>query len=304
MSSDLALTHERDAAASRLGELLRTHYSFAWRCVRRFGVAERDVDDVVQEVFVVVSAKLDRIELGKERAFVTGTAIKLAANRRRSQRRAPELRELDSEIDLQAAAQAPSAEDLLDQKRRRALLDRALDSLSLELRAPFVLSEVEGLSRSETAELLGLPEGTVATRVRSARKRFEAAVRELMRKGPLPTFPTGASETGAPETGASETGAPQTGAPDGAAEGRDAQGEDSGAGSRGSQLSPSASSARTSGTRLRFEGDARFENNKHRESARGSSLVTPIGKPSGRSVGDEGTGWGDEGVLTSRCAEG
>jgi RNA polymerase sigma-70 factor, ECF subfamily len=278
MGSDLTIPAESDASAERLGGLLRDHYAFTWRCVRRFGVAERDVDDVVQEVFVVVSAKLARIEPGKERAFVTGTAIKLAANRRRSQRRAPELRELDTDSDCETACPLPSAEELIEQKRRRILLDRALDVLPLELRAPFVLSEIEGLSRSETAELLGLPEGTVATRVRAARKRFEAAAKQLMRTGSLSSTPSGGAPGREPDPQENESVL----APD-----REA-GEVSGT----SALLPSgvASSGVALGGECAVSGE-----NRRLEGARISRVVVGVG---------DGTAWGDEGLLTSRCVGG
>src|SRR5690606_28994610 len=73
----------------------------------------------------------------------------------------------------------PSVEDLLDQRRARQLLDRALDVLPEKLRAPFVLFAIEGMTRLEVAELLGLAPGTVASRVRQARALFESAVRRL-----------------------------------------------------------------------------------------------------------------------------
>jgi RNA polymerase sigma-70 factor (ECF subfamily) len=73
----------------------------------------------------------------------------------------------------------PSAEDLLDQRRARQLLDQALDILPEKLRAPFVLFAIEGMTRVEVAELLGLAPGTVASRVQKARALFESAVLRL-----------------------------------------------------------------------------------------------------------------------------
>ena len=65
----------------------------------------------------------------------------------------------------------------LDQKQRRELLDRWLDGLPLELRAPFVLFEIEGLALGEIAELLEVPLGTAKTRLRRARQLFLESAR-------------------------------------------------------------------------------------------------------------------------------
>jgi RNA polymerase sigma-70 factor, ECF subfamily len=67
----------------------------------------------------------------------------------------------------------PDPEALVEAKQRRARLERALDELPEEQRAVFVLFEVEGMSRREIAELLELPAGTVASRLRRAREHFE-----------------------------------------------------------------------------------------------------------------------------------
>ncbi len=170
------------AEPARLEDLLRHNHAFIWRCVRRFGVSEESVDDVVQETFIVTAKKLSEIEPGKERAFLTSTAYYLASNWRRNHRRRPQLCELEEA--RETPSNFPSAEDLLDQRRARRLLDEALDVLPQKLRAPFVLFSIEGMTRTEVAELLGLPPGTVASRVRGARALFESAVRRLTSTAP------------------------------------------------------------------------------------------------------------------------
>ena len=54
-----------------------------------------------------------------------------------------------------------------------------LDGLTDDLRVSFVLYELEGLSSPEIATLLGIPLGTVASRLRRAREAFELGVSEL-----------------------------------------------------------------------------------------------------------------------------
>ncbi|HTJ46804.1 MAG TPA: sigma factor, partial [Kofleriaceae bacterium] len=71
----------------RLTAMFNAHFDFIWRSLRRLGVAAAAVDDAAQEVFVVASRKLREIEAGKERAFLFGTAVRVASDARRSARR-------------------------------------------------------------------------------------------------------------------------------------------------------------------------------------------------------------------------
>jgi RNA polymerase sigma-70 factor (ECF subfamily) len=72
----------------------------------------------------------------------------------------------------------PGPDELSDQKRARELLNRVLEDMTLELRTVFILFELEGLRSPEIAEMVGVPLGTVASRLRRAREAF----RELVQK--------------------------------------------------------------------------------------------------------------------------
>lgn len=165
------------AAGDRLTTLFQHHFDLVWRTVRRLGVPPEGIDDAAQEVFVVASRRLDAIEPGKEKAFLYGTAVRVAAGARRAQerrRRAPvPLDELDP-VDT-----GPSVADLLDQKRARELLDQLVLRLGDDTRPVFVLYELEGLTMEEIAACLGLPLGTVASRLRRGREAFNAAIARI-----------------------------------------------------------------------------------------------------------------------------
>jgi len=162
---------------ARVAELLRANFRDVWRMVRRFGVPENSADDAAQEVFIIASRRLSDITLGCERAFLLATAVRVAANLRRSAGTRRECAE--DEQTSEGVDPRPSAEALLDQKRLRQLLDRVLDALSDDLRVSFVLYELEGLSSPEIAELLRIPLGTVASRLRRGREAFEVEVARL-----------------------------------------------------------------------------------------------------------------------------
>jgi len=162
---------------ARVAEMLRAHFRDVWRIVRRFGVPESGADDAAQEVFIIAARRLSDIVPGSERPFLFATAVRVAANARRAfgaRRECAEDASLPEGIDPR-----PNAEALLDQKRLRQMLDRVLDELTDDLRVCFVLYELEGLSSPEIAELLCIPVGTVASRLRRGREAFELAASRL-----------------------------------------------------------------------------------------------------------------------------
>lgn len=158
------------ADEGRLTSIVAQHLDMLWRFVRRLGVADADVDDAVQEVIVVLARKLEQIDRGSERAFALSTAYRVASDFRRRVRRRREVG--DGSLSEQESNER-DPESWLAQKRLRRLLQQALDQLPLELRAVFVLYELEELTMAEIATTLGLPPGTVASRLRRARETFE-----------------------------------------------------------------------------------------------------------------------------------
>jgi len=164
------------ADESRLGGIVEAHFAVLWRLLRRLGVPESDVDDAVQEVIWVLARKLDQVKVGSERAFVLSAGCRVASTLRRGLRRRRETYEVDLEhlADLHG-----DPEHLLEQRRARALLEQVLLRLPLELRAVFVLYELERCTLAEIAGALELPQGTVASRLRRARALFETEVAAL-----------------------------------------------------------------------------------------------------------------------------
>jgi RNA polymerase sigma-70 factor (ECF subfamily) len=163
-----------------LGGLFREHAQFIARSLRRLGLPKSDVDDAVQEVFVVASRKLHAIEEGAERSFLYGTALRIASNARRIERRT-QTRHLAALIEREHAdaGARPSPEEAIDREQARAALDAVLATMSFDMRAVFTLFEFEEMSLAEIAALLGVPAGTVSSRLWRARKHFEEQVREM-----------------------------------------------------------------------------------------------------------------------------
>lgn len=185
MLSGAAVLPRREAQAAaapaapreRVAAMLRQHFRLVWRTVRRLGVPESACDDAAQHVFIIAADRMAQIPPGKERAFLLGTACRVAANARRAHARRPELHDVELLEDHEE--NAPNPEQLLEMKQMRALLDELLERLSDDLRVALVLFELERLSSAEIAELLDIPVGTVASRLRRARAAFQAEVAKL-----------------------------------------------------------------------------------------------------------------------------
>lgn len=168
-------------AADRLSAMFHHHYDFVWRSVRRLGVSPEGVDDATQEVFVVASRKLDAIEVGKEKAFLFGAAIRVASDSRRARTRRRQASSADQPEPIDAT---PALDELVDQKRARVILDDLVSQLPEDTRPVFVLFELEGMTMAKIASCLDLPAGTVASRLRRARALFAAHVARLEARSP------------------------------------------------------------------------------------------------------------------------
>jgi RNA polymerase sigma-70 factor (ECF subfamily) len=164
---------------ARLGRIVSEHFEVLWRFLRRLGIAESDVDDAVQEVVLVLARKLDQVQPTSERSFVLSTAFRVASGFRRSFKRR---REVDDSGLAELESPDLDPEALAEKQRLRAILQAVLDELPLDLRAVFVLYELEELTMAEIAIALELPPGTVASRLRRSRETFEQLAAKAARQ--------------------------------------------------------------------------------------------------------------------------
>lgn len=154
-----------------------------WRVLRRAGLSAADVEDAAQDVFWVLAQRFADVPEPAQRSFLAATALRVAADRRRSRWN----RSVTTDFDADAAPGTELAPDEAFERRRAlALVDRALNGLDASDREVFILSELEQMTRSETAKALGIPEGTVATRLRRARTTLEGALARALARSRRP----------------------------------------------------------------------------------------------------------------------
>jgi RNA polymerase sigma-70 factor, ECF subfamily len=170
-----------DSAADRVRRALETHYDAIWRFLRRLGVAPADCEDAAQKVFIVFSERIGGIEPKSERSFLFASALRVASDARRKRSNSREQLAFDREP-VDAHDPAPTADEQIDMRRQRAWLDEVLDSLSEEHRAVLVLVDIEEQTMADASDALGIPPGTVASRLRRARELFESGANALKAK--------------------------------------------------------------------------------------------------------------------------
>jgi RNA polymerase sigma-70 factor (ECF subfamily) len=161
---------QRSDADARLRACVGAHLGAVWRVLRRNGVPAADADDAVQKVFLVLSRKARCVEPGRELPFLLRTAVLVASEARRTQRRRHESKE--SSFDSRPSDRPDPEHELLELERL-SQLDDFLKEMDEPLRVAFVLYEIEELTMAAIAEILEVPLGTVASRLRRARAQFE-----------------------------------------------------------------------------------------------------------------------------------
>jgi RNA polymerase sigma-70 factor (ECF subfamily) len=166
----MAGASDRDA---RLRGMVDGYVDFIARVLRNAGTPPAEIDDEIQRTFIIAARRLDDVRVGAEKSFLLQIALNVAAHARRTlaRRREVGVDQAPETFDVRA-----TPEQLTDQKGVRQLLDRVLDQMDGDLRTVFVLYEFEEMNMSEIAGVLGIPQGTVASRLRRARADFRVRV--------------------------------------------------------------------------------------------------------------------------------
>ena len=146
------------------------------------GIPESELADVLQEVLLVVHRRLDSYDRkSRITTWLFGICLRVAATARRGRRRRRE-DVMDPEAQGRLLVESSSPEEQIIARDARQRLELALDTLEPEKRAVLVMFELEGMQCCEIAELLGVPKGTVFSRLSSARQAFLASLQRLEKR--------------------------------------------------------------------------------------------------------------------------
>ena len=183
-----ALAAPRDAAIPAFDEVYAAHVGFVWRVLRTLGVPDAQIEDAVQDVFVVVHRRLAEWQ---GRAAITTWLFAIArrvaqAHRRRASRNAASpIEPLSDALSDELADERPGGGDPfaeLSRAQAAATVLAILEQLDDDKRIVFALVELEQLSVPEVARMLDLNLNTAYSRLRLARHAFEVAVKAQVRR--------------------------------------------------------------------------------------------------------------------------
>lgn len=157
--------------------IYKAYFDFVWSSVRRLGVGEEAIDDIVQEVFVIIHSRLHTLQQPESlRSWIYGVVRRTVSGYHRS-RKAAGGRGFDVEIvDETLRSSEPTPFERIEQNDQVRLLARLLGELADAKREVFVLAEIEELTVPEIAQALEIPLNTAYSRLRTARQEFEQAL--------------------------------------------------------------------------------------------------------------------------------
>ncbi len=160
-----------------VAEVHARHGEFVWKVLYRMGVRAPHLEDVYQEVFLVVHRRLD--SYAGQCALTTWlfeVCFRVAAGYRRRAHFRREQLVADAALVSHAPATTSTPEREVQKRQAADRLQGLLGTLNLEQRAVFTMFELEGLSCDQIGEHVGVPVGTVYSRLHRARKAFTRAL--------------------------------------------------------------------------------------------------------------------------------
>jgi RNA polymerase sigma-70 factor, ECF subfamily len=165
------------AASVTIEDLVREHARTVFRVAFSLVRNHADAEDVAQETFLraMKHGRLDKID--NHKAWLVKIAWRLALDRAKRIPPAP----LDDVIETLRSSDRP-LEDAIDDRQRSELVHRLLNTLPADLRDVVILSTVEEMTSADVAIALGIPEGSVRTRMMRARQILKQKLAAMLEK--------------------------------------------------------------------------------------------------------------------------
>lgn len=164
------------ACESPLAAAIERHHSSLRQTLRRAGLLPHDVDDVAQDVLAIFCRRFSDIPERAQWAFLQQTARRVVSDHRNLKWNRAVFAALDPDL-VDRTSRAPS--EHVEQRQLAELVADALCVLPQAEKQVFCLVHHERHSRTQVAERLGIPAGTVASRLRRANHLFADAMARM-----------------------------------------------------------------------------------------------------------------------------
>jgi RNA polymerase sigma-70 factor (ECF subfamily) len=179
VSETFSLDALRNGDRGEFARMVEAYYTMIYRLSIKMVGNPQDAEDILQETFIKAYRHLKDFD---GRSSLSTWLYRVATNEALMflRRKRPEQISIDEPVETEESEVEPvqivdwcclPEQELLSGEARRQL-DRAVETLSSSLRIVFVLRDIQGLSTSETAEVLNLNESAVKTRLSRARLRL------------------------------------------------------------------------------------------------------------------------------------
>jgi len=166
-----------------MGAVFDEHFDYLWNALRRFGVREADLEDLVHDVFLKIHLRsADYDPLRPLRPWLFGFAHRVAADYRRLARHRVEVPHANTDV----VDFARPVDERIEAYEDRALVHEALESVEVDRRAVFILHDLDEIPVPQIADALGIPLNTAYSRLRLARADFGVAAKRLRRARGVP----------------------------------------------------------------------------------------------------------------------
>jgi RNA polymerase sigma-70 factor (ECF subfamily) len=173
-ASEALWARVRRGEPAAIGRVYDLHHRAVWAFARRLVGESAAAEDLVHEVFVSLPRVFARYRgQSSPRTFLFSVVVNHA---RHHVRAASRRRAAMSRLARELPGSPRDPEEIREGAELAEILSRALDTLPMDQRVAFVLCEVEERTSREVAEIVGVPEATVRTRLHNAKKKLRDAL--------------------------------------------------------------------------------------------------------------------------------
>lgn len=149
--------------------MFEQQFPYVMRALRNLGVQPRDLEDCAHDLFIAVHKSRDSYAPDRPiKPWLFAFAYGIASNYRRLARHRHEV--------VDTAPDDPPAPDWVQRSDAKAMIAAALEQMDVDRCAVLVMHEIEGHTTEEIAQALGIPLGTVYSRLRLARDDLRRSI--------------------------------------------------------------------------------------------------------------------------------